>query len=354
MNTLYPDDEPTVTLTNGIDLNDLRNPNTNGVEFEVQDESKDKEEDTDVYQVFNQDDVFKNMYQDDYSLDEEEMDTFERIKLKMSDISSGDGGVMKRILNPGSGNVVTPESLVRVHYNLYLEGSDEPFDSTRLRGEVFKFRLGQGMVITGLEIAVSSMKKGEKSQYIFTPDYGYGKMGCGNRIPGNSAILAEVELMSFVEQEGVDDFYNMTEIERKNITLEQILKVCRAHKDDGKACFQAKQYQKSFTRYKKAVDVLEMYHLKNEKEEESQQKMLLKLYLNLSLCCLNLCHSGRAISYCKKVLELDKNNCKALFRFGKALRQVSEFDRARNYYRRAQKLEPHNKEINHALVELDK
>ncbi|ESO97333.1 hypothetical protein LOTGIDRAFT_114969 [Lottia gigantea] len=280
------------------------------------------------------------------------LEAFDIERSRMQDISD-DEGVMKTVLKPGAGNVVPAQSLVRIHYNLYLEGSDEPFDSSRLRGEICKFRLGQGAVIIGLEIAVSSMKKGEKSRYLFTPEYAYGRMGCGERIPGNSTVLAEVELLSFIEQEGVDDFYNMTETERKAVKLDQVMKVCKAHKNDGKDLFQNKQYQKSFTRYKK-VDLLEMYNLKNEQEEEEQQKMLKKLYLNMSLCCLNLCHSGRAILYCKRVLEIEFNNCKALFRYGKALRQLQEFERSRAYYKEAQKLEPHNKEISQALVELEK
>ena len=36
-----------------------------------------------------------------------------------------------------------------VHYNGYLEYSDEPFDSSRLRNKMQQFRLGSGEVIPG-------------------------------------------------------------------------------------------------------------------------------------------------------------------------------------------------------------
>ena len=36
-------------------------------------------------------------------------------------------------------------ALVRVHYNGYLEYSDEPYDSSRLRGKQQQFVLGNGM-----------------------------------------------------------------------------------------------------------------------------------------------------------------------------------------------------------------
>lgn len=61
----------------------------------------------------------------------------------MEDLS-GDRGVLKRQLKPGIGEVVPEKALVRVHYNGYLEFSDEPYDSSRLRGKQHQFRLGNG------------------------------------------------------------------------------------------------------------------------------------------------------------------------------------------------------------------
>ena len=54
------------------------------------------------------------------------------------------GSVFKKILHPGTGGVVPEGSIVRVHYNGYLEYSDEPYDSSRLRNKQQQFRLGNG------------------------------------------------------------------------------------------------------------------------------------------------------------------------------------------------------------------
>ena len=43
-----------------------------------------------------------------------------------------------------------------------------------------------GDVIAGLELAISSMKVGELSKFLVTPEYGYGKFGCPPRIPGSA------------------------------------------------------------------------------------------------------------------------------------------------------------------------
>ncbi len=104
---------------------------------------------------------------------------FEMLRSRMEDISSNkDGGVYKRVLTPGSGLVVPHASRVRIHYNAYFEMNDEPFDSTYLRNKTFEFKLGANEVVYGMEIAVATMKKHEKSQFIFEPEYYIGKFGC--------------------------------------------------------------------------------------------------------------------------------------------------------------------------------
>ena len=42
----------------------------------------------------------------------------------------------------------------------------------------------------------------------------------------------------------------------------------------------------------------------------------MKLYLNLSLCCLKQAKSSRAITYGRKVLDLEPNSAKANYRLG--------------------------------------
>ncbi len=60
----------------------------------------------------------------------------------MSPVPGTNGNVLKKVLTQGVGEVVPEGATVRVHYNGYMEYSDEPYDSSRLRGKVQKFRLG--------------------------------------------------------------------------------------------------------------------------------------------------------------------------------------------------------------------
>ena len=65
------------------------------------------------------------------------------MSLGMEDLT-GDRKVLKKIIRPGVGSLVPDGAMVRVHYNGYLEYSDEPYDSSRLRNKEQEFKLGRG------------------------------------------------------------------------------------------------------------------------------------------------------------------------------------------------------------------
>ena len=60
----------------------------------------------------------------------------------------GDGGVLKAVLQPGSGEQPTRGATVEVHYEGTLAETGAVFDSSRARGKTFKFTLGDGKVST--------------------------------------------------------------------------------------------------------------------------------------------------------------------------------------------------------------
>jgi FKBP-type peptidyl-prolyl cis-trans isomerase len=53
----------------------------------------------------------------------------------------------------------------------------------RLQGRELRFHLGNGEVIEGQEVAVSTMRKGEVSKFLIKPEYAYLSMGVPPRIP---------------------------------------------------------------------------------------------------------------------------------------------------------------------------
>ncbi|KAG9339282.1 hypothetical protein JZ751_023982 [Albula glossodonta] len=105
-----------------------------------------------------------------------------------------DQGVLKKV------GVETERPMIGdkvfVHYTGKLLNGKK-FDSSLDRKEPFTFSLGKGQVIKAWDIVVSSMQKGEVCMFLCKPEYAYGAAGSPPKIPPNSTLLFEVELLNF-------------------------------------------------------------------------------------------------------------------------------------------------------------
>jgi FKBP-type peptidyl-prolyl cis-trans isomerase FkpA len=98
----------------------------------------------------------------------------------------------------GSGDEAKVGQQATVHYTGWLwaeEKRGNKFDSSKDRGEPFKFPLGGGRVIKGWDEGVVGMKVGGTRILTIPADLGYGATGAGPSIPPNSTLQFEVELL---------------------------------------------------------------------------------------------------------------------------------------------------------------
>jgi len=97
-------------------------------------------------------------------------------------------------LKPGAGAAAKAGDRVMVHYVGTLTDGKK-FDSSRDRGEGFRFTLGQGQVIQGWDQGVAGMLVGEVRKLTIPPQLGYGARGFPPVIPANATLVFEVELL---------------------------------------------------------------------------------------------------------------------------------------------------------------
>ncbi len=98
----------------------------------------------------------------------------------------------------GTGATAAAGNFVSVHYTGWLYNNGEAgskFDSSKDRGEPFRFPLGGGQVIRGWDEGVAGMKVGGTRRLIIPAALGYGARGAGGVIPPNATLLFEVELL---------------------------------------------------------------------------------------------------------------------------------------------------------------
>ena len=94
----------------------------------------------------------------------------------------------------GTGRTPTSGRRVSVHYTGVLENGTK-FDSSVDRGKPIQFAIGTGTVVKGWDEGIMTMKVGGKRKLIIPPDLGYGAAGRPPKIPPNSTLIFEVELV---------------------------------------------------------------------------------------------------------------------------------------------------------------
>nr|XP_020459258.1 inactive peptidyl-prolyl cis-trans isomerase FKBP6 isoform X2 [Monopterus albus] len=267
----------------------------------------------------------------------------------MHDIS-GDGGILKEVVQPGEGASIPPNASILIYYSGFLEYSDQPFETNRDFKYPRMMKLGRDMTLVGLEQGLLTMQKGEFSRFLFQPLYAYGDIGCPPLIPAAAVVLYEVEILDFLDSGQVDDFTMLIPEEQNAVPLSTLLEVVNTLRSFGNRCFNQRRYDDAKDRYKQGLVLLGNRETHGDPEKQRIKSALLPFYLNLSLTELHLNNPRKAVKYGNKALEIDSSNTKALFRCGQAYLELLEYESAKSFLLRAQAKKPFDSDINNLLM----
>ena len=113
-------------------------------------------------------------------------------------------GVRYKVLREGSGRASRKGDVVVVEYLGWVFDKEAAYargaivdTSYTFEKRSFEFTLGNNRVIRGWETGIYGMKRGEVRELIIAPNMAYGDRAIGDRIPPNSTLIFEIELLAF-------------------------------------------------------------------------------------------------------------------------------------------------------------
>jgi FKBP-type peptidyl-prolyl cis-trans isomerase len=102
-------------------------------------------------------------------------------------------GLRFMIYEKGTGRKPKVNEMVRISCKIFLLDATLCYEYKK--DEPLEFVIGNKDVPRGIEEAVLLMRVGDKAKIIVPSHLGYGLLGDKNKIPGNSSLYVELELM---------------------------------------------------------------------------------------------------------------------------------------------------------------
>lgn len=110
-----------------------------------------------------------------------------------SKLKSTESGLKYEVVSEGAGPMPKPGQRVTAHYAGWLTDGTL-FDTSYSRGQPFSFTVGAG-VIRGWSEGIQLMKEGSVYRFVIPPSLAYGSRAVGGRIPANSTLVFQIELV---------------------------------------------------------------------------------------------------------------------------------------------------------------
>lgn len=253
---------------------------------------------------------------------------------KVTDVTD-DGAVVLKVLKKGKG-YDKPKDGATVTVTYTGKMMDGTVFEERGEGNEHKFVVDEEEIIEGLDLAVMKMDKGEVAEVTIKPQYAFGPSENEREqatVPGNSTVVYTIEIVDFMNPKSSWDMSNAEKIED-----------ARKRKEKGNEAYKAGKLARAVKKYEGAVKVID-YDKEFGESKEASKELKKSIWLNLAAANLKLKDSGKVIQHCDKVLEIDSQNVKALYRRAQAHMAKEDFIESEQDIKQAIDLEPGNKDL---------
>ena len=198
----------------------------------------------------------------------------------------------------------------------------------------FEFVTDDGQVIPGLDRVVMELKKGEKVLATIPPEHAFGSEGgLEGKVPPNATVTYEIDLIEF---ENAKESYEMD--------AKEMMEAALTFKEKGNAYFKQGNYKVAMQKYGKAVKYLEFDQKYTEEEKRAAKKVKMACWNNEAQCGLKTKAYDGAKKSCNKVLAMDSQNIKALYRRAQSYIATKDYIEASTDLKNALLVDPNCKE----------
>lgn len=151
-------------------------------------------------------------------------------------------------------------------------------------------------------------------------------------------------------------FYRFNDLTaQEQSKFEVTMRIVTSIHTKAKEQFQRQKYIRCISEYQRSIHVINLSRPQTETEKTDIKKLKVTSLVNLAVCYSKVNKPRNAIQVLDNLDYLidTEQHCKALFYYGKANELLGKTDLALDYYQKALKLEPKNKDIGKALEDLD-
>ena len=218
---------------------------------------------------------------------------------------------------------------VNVNYKARVAGEEKVFEEKNN----LEFETDDRQVIEGLDKVVMEMKKGEKALATIPPEHGFGSKGLEGKVPSGATLTYEIELVDF---KSAKESYDMD--------AKEMMEAALKYKGKGNEAFKLGDFPYAHKKYEKAVKFLEFDQKYTEDEKREAKKVKMACWNNEAQCGLKTKDYVMAKKSCDKVLNIDSQNIKALYRRAQSYIATKDYLEASTDLKNAITIDPTCKE----------